>query len=350
MTLLETVANEENLLNAFQLAKKGCDWKYSVQLYDINSLSETYKLHQQLIHKTYKPKEYYEFILSERGKVRHIKACHIRDRVVQKSLCDNVLNSILKKYLIYDNGASLQRKGISFSRKRLEIHLKRYYQEYGNQGYILQIDFSKFFDSIPHDKLIAAIEAKLPDDSVNWLIEILINSFGGERGLGIGSQISQICGLYYPAPIDNYCKIVKSLKYYGRYMDDIYIIHYDKKYLLELLNDISDIADKLGLTINLKKTHISKINKTFIYLKIKYCLLEDGTLIRKLHRDSITRERRRLKRYAKSNLPYKTIEQAYFSWRGNAIQYDSKKSVANLDMLYNELFIKPFILGIKDNH
>lgn len=133
-------------------------------------------------------------------------------------------------------------------------------------------------------------------------------------------------------------------------MDDIYIIHYDKKYLLELLNDISDIADKLGLTINLKKTHISKINKTFIYLKIKYCLLEEGTLIRKLHRDSITRERRRLKRYAKSNLPYKTIEQAYFSWRGTTLQYDSKKSVANLDMLYNELFIKPFILGIKDNH
>ena len=44
--------------------------KYSVQLYDINSLSETYKLHQQLIHKIYKPKEYYEFILSKRGKTR----------------------------------------------------------------------------------------------------------------------------------------------------------------------------------------------------------------------------------------------------------------------------------------
>lgn len=347
MTLLEQVADEENLLNAFQLAKKGCDWKYSVQSYDANALNETYKLHKELLNKTYEPNKYFEFILKERGKVRHIKACSVRDRVVQKSLCNNVLNPILVKYLVYDNGASLKGKGISFSRNRLETHLHKYYKEYNtNEGYILQIDFSKFFDSIPHDKLIIAVEEKLPDDSLNWLIEKLIKSFGQEKGLGIGSQISQICGLYYPTKIDNYCKIVKSLKYYGRYMDDIYIIHPDKKYLQELLKEINNIAIELGLTINLKKTRICKINKVFCYLKIKYTLLPNGVLIKKLHRESITRERRRLKRYAKSKiLPYKTIELAYKSWRGNAIKYDSKKSIQNLDALYDKLFIEPFLSG-----
>jgi RNA-directed DNA polymerase len=350
MTLLEKIAKEKNLLNAFEEAKKGCDWKYSVQRYDINSLYETYKLHNELINKTYTPRKYYEFILSERGKIRHIKACNIRDRVVQKSLCNNILNPILKKYLIYDNGASLENKGVSFSRKRLEVHLSKYYKKYGNEGYILQIDFSKFFDSIPHDKLIKMIEKKLPDDSINWLIEILINSFGGEKGLGIGSQISQISGLFYPSPIDNYCKIVKSLKFYGRYMDDIYIIHQDKKFLLSLLKEITEIANNLDLVINKKKTKIVKINKTFTYLKIKYCLLEDGTIIKKLHRTSITRERRKIKKYAKSELPYPVIEQAYKSWRGNAINYFSQRSVKNIDFLYNNLFITPFLRGERDNH
>lgn len=350
MTLLEKVAKEENLLNAFKEAKEGCDWKYSVQRYDANSLYETYKLHNELMNKTYTPRKYYEFILSERGKIRHIKACNIRDRVVQKSLCNNILNPILKKYLIYDNGASLENKGVSFSRKRLEIHLSKYYKKYGNEGYILQIDFSKFFDSIPHDKLIKAIEEKLPDDSINWLVEILINSFGGEKGLGIGSQISQISGLFYPSPIDNYCKIVKSLKFYGRYMDDIYVIHRDKKFLSSLLKEITKIADDLGLVINKKKTRIVKINKTFTYLKIKYCLLDNGVIIKKLHRTSITRERRKVKKYAKSKLPYAAIEQAYKSWRGNAINYFSRKSVKNIDSLYNNLFITPFLRGEKDNH
>lgn len=343
MTLLEEVANEENLLKAFNKAKKGCDWKYSVQSYDANTLNETYKLHKELLNKTYKPNKYFEFTLKERGKIRHIKACSVRDRVVQKSLCDNVLNPILTKYLVYDNGASLKHKGISFARHRLEIHLYKYYKQYNtNEGYILQIDFSKFFDSIPHDKLIQAIEEKLPDDSLNWLIEILIRSFGDKKGLGIGSQISQISGLFYPTKIDTYCKQVKALKYYGRYMDDIYVIHPDKKYLQEILMEINKIASELELIINLRKTRICKINKSFCYLKIKYTLLPDGRLVRKLHRESITRERRRIKKYAKSNLPYKTIEQAYKSWRGNAIKYDSKKSVRNLDKLYNELFIEPF--------
>ena len=47
MTLLEQVANEEKLLEALQLAKKGCDRKYSVQVYDINSCAKTYKIHQE---------------------------------------------------------------------------------------------------------------------------------------------------------------------------------------------------------------------------------------------------------------------------------------------------------------
>lgn len=42
------------------------------------------------------------------------------------------------------------------------------------------------------------------------------------KSVGIGSQISQISGVYYPTRIDNYCKIVKGMKYYGRYMDKLF--------------------------------------------------------------------------------------------------------------------------------
>ena len=39
---------------------------------------------------TYEQKDFYEFKLHERGKTRHIKSMHISDRVVQRSVCDNV--------------------------------------------------------------------------------------------------------------------------------------------------------------------------------------------------------------------------------------------------------------------
>ena len=346
MTLLEQVADVNSLHRASLKARVGCDWKHSVQAFDLNNLYEIQKLHNELINRTYQPMKYFEFTLHERGKIREIKACNIRDRVVQKSLCDEILNPTLKKYLIYDNGASLEGKGIDFSRKRLEVHVNKYFKKYKtNKGYVLQIDFSKFFDSIPHGQLIEMVEDKLADDSLNWLIERIIASFGGDRGLGIGSQISQICGLFYPTRIDTYCKVVKGLKYYGRYMDDIYIIHPDKKFLGQLLNEIEEIATELGLTINRKKTAIVKLDKQFLFLKTKYTLLEDGSIIKKMHRDSITRERRKLKKYYESRLPYEVINNAYHSWRGNAYKYDSKKSIEALDRVFDKYFIEPFITG-----
>lgn len=42
-------------------------------------------------------------------------------------------------------------KDISFTRKRFEQHLHEYYRKYGtNNGYILLIDFSKYYDNIRH--------------------------------------------------------------------------------------------------------------------------------------------------------------------------------------------------------
>ena len=76
------------------------------------------------------------------------------------------------------------------------------------------------------------------------------------KSLGIGSQISQISGIYYPTRMDNYCKIVKKMKYYGRYMDDTYILSNNKEDLKQLLEDIIVICDKLGIFINKKKTQI----------------------------------------------------------------------------------------------
>lgn len=87
------------------------------------------------------------------------------------------------------------------------------------------------------------------------------------KSIGIGSQLSQIAGLLYPTRIDNYCKIVKGIKYYGRYMDDIYIIHHDKEYLKKLIDEIDNICKEYGIFLNRKKTQIIKLSRPFTFLK-----------------------------------------------------------------------------------
>lgn len=45
---------------------------------------------------------------------------------------------------IYDNGASMVRKGYDFAIRRMEHHLRHHFRKHGTDGYILLFDFSKF--------------------------------------------------------------------------------------------------------------------------------------------------------------------------------------------------------------
>lgn len=333
------------LYNAFQKCKKGTDWKNSVQKYEANLFANLNTLRKELENETYRQKKFTEFDIRERGKQRHIKSLHISDRVVQRALCDEILFPAISKYLIYDNGASIKGKGIGFARSRLMTHLSEYYRTYGNKGYVLILDYSKYFDSIPHDKLIKLYEKYIDDEKVIKLVNHLVSACSSEGvGIGIGSQISQISGISYLIPVDNYCKIVKGCKYYGRYMDDLYIIHPDKKFLQELVKDITEISRELGLTINVKKTHIFRIDKGFEFLKLYHFVDENGKITRKICKKNIIRERRKLKKLKKKleagGVSLSDIKSAYKSWRGSLTKFDCHNAIKNMDKLFEELFVK----------
>lgn len=142
--------------------------------------------------------------------------------------------------------------------------------------------------------------------------------------------------------MDNYCKIVKGMKYYGRYMDDTYIISNSKEELKQLLEDIIKICDKLGIFINRKKTQIFRLDKGFTFLKIRYRLTETGHLVRIPVKSGFVRERRKLKSFKKmlddGKMTYREIEEQYKSWKGNIKRYDCHKALMNMDKLFAELF------------
>lgn len=341
-------------------------------------LLNTYHKQQEIKTLTYKQGQPHEFTLCERGKRRHIKAISVGSRVVQRSVCDNLLLPKLRPYLIYDNGASLKGKGVDFTRKRLIAHLEKYYRKYGtNEGYILLIDFSKYFDNIQHGIFLKDIKPYL-DETAYAFIESLIDSFKvdvsymteeeykncldaifnsldyenidkrlltGEKfmakSMGIGSQISQIAGVYYPHRIDNYIKIVQGVKYYGRYADDSYIISPSKEFLTQLLVKIKEIARQLGITVNEKKTCILQLN-CFHFLKQFYSLLPSGKVRVTSTNETFRRERRKLlkfrKKYLEGKMPFKDIEESFKSWLGGVEKYGNHYRIEKIKKYFNELF------------
>ena len=362
------------LFEAYKRAKKGSDWKPQVQRFEMTYLLELSRIQRELKEMTYEFLPSTQFVLNERGKTRVIRGEQIQDRIVKHTLCDEVLNPAVKNFLIYDNGASLVGKGIAFTRKRLLTHLRRYYaQHHSNDGYILLIDFSKYYDNIRHDILMELIKKYVTDEHSLWLLQktvdrskvdvsymsdeeyencldILFNSLlyqeidqrllTGEKFMGkhlnIGDQVAQTAGIAYPIPIDNFVKIVKGVKFYGRYMGDSYAIHESKEFLEELLKGIVEIAGNLGITVNLKKTRICKLSDHWRFLQIQYSLTDTGRVIQKINPKRLTAMRRKMKKLA-PKLTEKEFTDFFRSWFKNHYKIMSRYQRNNIETLFNQL-------------
>ena len=156
------------------------------------------------------------------------------------------------------------------------------------------------------------------------------------KHMNIGDQVAQVAGIFYPHRLDNYIKIVEEIKYYGRYMDDFYVIHDDKEYLKELAKRIEVEAIKNGITLHPNKTFICKLSEHWRYLQIQYALTDTGRIIKKIHPKRLTAMRRKLKKLVyKLNL--EEFINYYNSWFKNYYKTMSKQQRINMDELFNRL-------------
>lgn len=343
----EELTTIEKLNNAFKECSKISHWKESTQRYKANMLFRNTELQKELRSGEYKVGNTIDFVICERGKRRQIKAPVIKDRIVQKVLCKEILIPALTKPLIYDNYASLKDRGTSFARKRIDIMLRRYIQKYGENGYILQIDIRKFFESIDHQTLRRMVHERIkePKEIMDLIDYIIDTSSDSDVGLNLGAECPQIFAVYYLSGIDSYVKTVRGMKYYGRYMDDIFIISDSKDELKSILEDIKYRLGDIKLEINERKTHITTLKHGFTFMQIKYSV-QDGRIIKRPTRSKIARERRRLKKYKKKweqgQMSLLDIQNCYKSWRNNILKDCNAccRSIHELDKLFERLFLK----------
>ena len=336
------VASLNSLDEAARLAARGVSWKASVQRYRMNQLAYIYDTHEHLINGDDVRKGFNCFWVCERGKKRYIQSVHFSERVVQKSLCRNALIPVMTHSLIYDNGASQEGKGTQFALDRLKIHLERHFRHHGKEGGILLIDLHNYFASIDHECLKELYRNTIEDAKLLRLIYSFIDAF--DRGMGLGSEVSQISAIAYPSRIDHYIKEALNIKGYGRFMDDSYLIHEDIGRLKECLEIIRAMYRSIGIELNEKKTMICDLKHGFTFLKTKHYITDSGKIIRKPCRDSITRERRKLKKQAKlvesGIMTFGQARVSYASWKGSMAHRDAYRTVRNMDRLFNQLFIK----------
>ena len=338
----EKVFSYEHLNRAGRECCKGVGWKCSTQRYLGNFTANIARTHRELMDGTWKTKGFFAFDLMERGKPRHIRSVHIAERVVQRCLCDNALVPLFSAAFVYDNAASLKGKGIDFAMDRLTCHLQRYYRKHGTDGWALAFDFSDYFNSAPHAPIYAESERRIRDERVRKLACGLMEDFG-ERGFGLGSQVSQIDALMLPNRLDHFIKEQLHIEGYGRYMDDGYLIHESRDYLQECLKQIRAVCADLGIRMNEKKTRIVKLQELH-FLKTRFYLTETGKVRRKMCRKSARRMRRKLKTFRRwmeeGRMTEEDIRTAYESWRGHMRRGNSYRVLRRMDRFYKRLMEK----------
>lgn len=338
---METVADLDNLYRAARKARAGISWKSSVQRYQVDVLRNCTKARQDLLEGNDIRRGCHQFDLYERGKLRHISSVNFSERPIHKSLSVNALVPALAPTFVYDNSANIAGKGTDFAIRRMKQQLARHYRIHGSDGYILLVDFKDFFASIDHDVVKGMIAAALDDERVIALAHGLIDT-SGDVGLGLGSEPNQICAVALPSGIDHFAAEMGDMEACGRYMDDSYFIHMDKEWLHVFQEALTVRCASIGLTVHPHKTRIVKLSRGFVFLKKHFSYGENGKVVVRPCRDSITRERRKLKKHKKlvdaGVMTMEQVSQSYQSWRGSMKRLDAHKTVLNMDSLYRELF------------
>ena len=139
--------------------------------------------------------------------------------------------------------------------------------------YVLHLDIHRYFLSIHLPILMDLLYRQLPDAATRGLLEILLISgrqvydtvlardtlgldrhpIGADRGLPLGSYLSQWSGTFYLDGMDHYIKRVLKVQAYLRYMDDFVLFGNSQTQLSEARDAIKHwLWDQRRLMLNAK--------------------------------------------------------------------------------------------------
>ena len=336
------MSDYENLFNAYKDCCRGKRWKTSTCQFVQSATTNVSALQEELLSGAYRPGDYNVFKIKE-PKERIIKSISFRDKVVQRSLCDNVVSPLFERHFIYDNFACRKGKGVHAALQQTEQFMRRAYRDNGMESYVLKCDIEKYFDSIDHEILKVMVKSYIPDARVYDLLCYIIDSTCSTpgKGLPLGNQTSQLFSLFYLSAFDHFVKEKLGIKFYLRYMDDFVLISHDKDYLQYCKKKIIEFLRGLKLTLN-HKSHIFPIRHGIDFLGYHIYLTSSGKIVKKVRRASKERMRRKLKhfekRYKEGTLKAEDISKSWNSWLGHVSHGDTYFLRKNMQQLYLKIF------------
>lgn len=341
MDAKEKVTNFDALYRAMNKCANGVRWKAGTARYLENGLTNTQKLLDELSNGTYKLGKQMIFNIYE-PKKREVVALHLRDRQVQRALLDNYLYDEITRHFIYDNVSCQKGKGTKAAVNRLKVMMIKAHRIYGNNYYIHLFDIRHFFASTPHRVAKETIRKKVRDKWACQMVDMLIDSFPGEKGIGLGSDIAQFIELAVLDDLDHFIKEKLHERFYLRYMDDFLIISDSKEWLRYDRMAIVKKLKEIGLELHPKKSYIVPIRRGFKWQGFRWSQTQTGKIIMTIDKAKIYHERRKLKRMVRlckaGRLQRDVVEDSLRCWAARAKIGNDYAIICKMYRYYNSLW------------
>jgi len=260
--LFELLCAEQVLKRAFREVKKnkgapGID-RVSIQEFDNNLVQELSQLKQELESWTYKPNPVRRVeIPKPDGGIRLLGVPCTRDRVVQtaiKLLIEPILDPHFSDNSYGFRPARNQRQAVEAAKAIVE----------SGKPYVADIDLSKFFDRIHHDRLISRLGQRIDDKRILRLIGDMLRSGVMKDGVltptAEGStQGSPLSPLLSNVVLDELDKALEKRQLeFCRFADDCNIFVKSRKAAERVMESISKfIEKKLKLVVNRDKSKVA---------------------------------------------------------------------------------------------
>ena len=211
------------------------------------------ELAAELRHGTYRPRPYRRReIPKEGGRTRTISIPAIRDRVVQGAI-RLILEPIFEAD--FSDSSYGARPGRSAHQAiglvRQGLHQRRHR--------VVDVDLSRYFDRIRHDRILEKVARRVQDDQVLALVKQFLKS-GGRRGLPQGSPLSPLLANLALNDLDHALDRGKGFLTYVRYLDDMVVLVPDsekgRRWADRALGRIREEAEAIGVSLNMDKTRV----------------------------------------------------------------------------------------------
>lgn len=148
--------------------------------------------------------------------------------------------------------------------------------------WVVDADLKSYFDTIPHDKLLLSVRSRIIDRSVNKLIEMWLKAGVMEEmsirvattGTPQGGVVSPLLANLYLHWLDQ----IWEKKGFGQRAHDAHLVRYADDFVILCkkqpefyLDQAKQVLDRLGLTLNAKKTRIVNAQEEpFVFLGHKF--------------------------------------------------------------------------------